>query len=336
MSPKPTYPTYTDPDFLFLKPFGPRELGLLDDDDNTTTTTISPPPAAPSSSSSSVSGRALLRQGLLGKPVAHAYGLGYGWLKFNRTAICGAGSPCLDVNEAEAERSYNVGPPYVLHRDDWPRFLDTWVAFIPQLYDEYPTVDGPNKDPTRHYCEMYAWAMAAAHLALPHKLLQNEMLGCMVHYPQPLMLAAAEQDFPSPLRCGVDSVVGKSRRLPAFLHFCQHHTLRAEGRQWLFFKRMVPHDLITDCGPHFLELPPPDSFSFGNEDAFITCTLTEAINAAKRRYRRAACPRPRADGGGEEGEEELFDVRLVSGGGSRRIGRGEIEPPPAAQAEEKR
>lgn len=84
----------------------------------------------------------------------------------------------------------------------------------------------------------------------------------------------------------------------------------------------------TDCGPHLLELPPPGAFSLDSEDAFVTCTLTEAINTSKRRYRRVACPR-NASGGVEE--EELFDVRLVPGGGSRRIGRGEIEPPAAAQ-----
>jgi len=222
-----------DPDFLFLKPFGPRELGLLPDNE--------PDGSLPAAAS----GRAALRR-LLGKPVAQAYGLGYGWLRFNRTAICGTGSPCLAVDEAEAERSYNVGPPYALHRDDWPRFLDTWTAMIPQLWEEYPSVPGPNKDPTRHYCEMYAWAMAAAHLALPHRLLQHEMLGCMVHYPGELMLGAARQDFPAPpLRCGVDSVIGRSPRLPAFLHFCQHHAVAAEGREWLFSKRMVPHDLIS-------------------------------------------------------------------------------------------
>lgn len=222
-----------DPDFLFLKTFGPRELGLLTDDDVNTDTTATGPP----------SGRAVLQR-LLGKPVAQAYGLGYGWLKFNRTEICGAGSPCLDVDEAEAQRSYNVGPPYALHRDDWPRFLDTWVGFIPQLWHAYPTVSGPNKDPTRHYCEMYAWAMAAAHLGLPHRLLPHEMLGCMVGYPKVVML---EEDLgdPTSIRCGIDSVVGRSQRLPAFLHYCQHHTLRAEGREWLFFKRMVPHDLIS-------------------------------------------------------------------------------------------
>ena len=41
-------------------------------------------------------------------------------------------------------------------------------------------------------------------------------------------------------------VIGRSEKLPAFLHFCQRHAISRDGREWLFFKRMVPHDLITD------------------------------------------------------------------------------------------
>ena len=51
--------------------------------------------------------------------------------------------------------------------------------------------------------------MAAAHLELPHKLLAHEMLGCMVHYPREVILAAAQDmdvDIPSSLQCGIDSV----------------------------------------------------------------------------------------------------------------------------------
>lgn len=36
--------------------------------------------------------------------------------------------------------------------------------------------------------EMYAYAMASAHLGLKHLLLQNEMVGCMVHWPKQFMV----------------------------------------------------------------------------------------------------------------------------------------------------
>ncbi len=82
-----------------------------------------------------------------------------------------------------------------------------------------------------------------------------------------------------------------------------------------------------------MELPPPSALGFADEAAFITCTLVEAINASKRRYRQEACPR---SGTQETDEEELFDVRLVPGGGARRIGRGEIEPPEEEEKKEAR
>ena len=64
------------------------------------------------------------------------------------------------VTSQMAERHYNVGPPYALHRRDWMRLLKVWTAFVPQVWSDYPNVDGPNKDPTRHYAEMFAYSMA--------------------------------------------------------------------------------------------------------------------------------------------------------------------------------
>jgi hypothetical protein len=89
---------------------------------------------------------------------------------------------------------------------------------------------------------------------------------------------------------------------------------------------MLPADLIFDCGPHLVELPPAGSFGDGgSDDGFISCTLVEIVNACKRRFRRSsAC---RASGVVEE--EERNDVRIIPGGGTRRIREGgwrDVEP----------
>lgn len=70
-----------DPDFLFMKPFGPKQLGL-----------VLPPP------DTDLDSRKVIRQ-MQGRPVAHYYTLGHAWLKFNRTKICGPDSPCLKVSQ---------------------------------------------------------------------------------------------------------------------------------------------------------------------------------------------------------------------------------------------
>lgn len=68
----------------------------------------------------------------------------------------------VQVEAEEADLHFNVGPPYSLHRADWLELLDTWTGYIPEVYDQYPNVDGPNKDPTRHYCESATWSAGSA------------------------------------------------------------------------------------------------------------------------------------------------------------------------------
>ena len=116
-------------------------------------------------------------------PLAASYGLGYGWLKFNRSRICGTESLC--ANDAEmtnenVDKYFSAGPPYILHQSDWLTLLTIWPNFTQQIYEDYPYVDGPNKDPTRHYAEMYGYSMASAHLEYRHTLLSTAAKGCMV------------------------------------------------------------------------------------------------------------------------------------------------------------
>lgn len=98
------------------------------------------------------------------------------WLNFNTTAICGLASPIHVINYAVAERSYNVGPPYALHRRDWMKLLPVWTKFVPLVWADYPNVPGPNKDPTRHYAEMFAYSMAGIENTSP--VIQS----CVCHY----------------------------------------------------------------------------------------------------------------------------------------------------------
>lgn len=77
----------------------------------------------------------------LGHPVAQTYGLGAPWTndnhkKFNRGKVCQEGSPCLRVTTRFGELHYSVGPPYIAHRTDFLRLVDTWTTFVPRLVCE--------------------------------------------------------------------------------------------------------------------------------------------------------------------------------------------------------
>ena len=78
------------------------------------------------------------------------------------------GSPCLDVpNEAEGNKYYSLGPPYIFHREDGERIAESWTNFVPRVYEGYPYL----------LAEMYAYSMAAAHEKLPHLRMDQYMVG---------------------------------------------------------------------------------------------------------------------------------------------------------------
>jgi len=106
-----------------------------------------------------------------GKPVAQMYGLGAPWTddnhkKFNRKAICDAGSACLKVGREDGEQHYSVGPPYLATRADFDRIAKSWVELVPKVFAQYPFL----------LAEMYAYSMAAAHEGLPHAQFYHYMV----------------------------------------------------------------------------------------------------------------------------------------------------------------
>ncbi len=73
----------------------------------------------------------------LGHPAAQTYGLGAPWTndnhkKFHRGKVCREGSPCLQVTNRYGELHYSVGPPYIAHKADFIRIVNTWTTFVPR------------------------------------------------------------------------------------------------------------------------------------------------------------------------------------------------------------
>lgn len=113
----------------------------------------------------------VLEKVVVGKPVAQMYGLGAPWTfdthkKFNRTKICGLGSPCLLPDHVFGEAHYAVGPPYIIIKSDMDKLTKTWTEFVPRVYEGYPYL----------LAEMYAYSMAAAHEKLPHFQFEHFMV----------------------------------------------------------------------------------------------------------------------------------------------------------------
>ena len=64
-------------------------------------------------------------------------------------------------------------------RIDTPPFL----TYHPRSPKRRPVESLPEPSPLPLTLQMYAWAMTALYLKLPHRLIQDEMVGCMIHWP---------------------------------------------------------------------------------------------------------------------------------------------------------
>jgi peptidyl serine alpha-galactosyltransferase len=207
-----------DPDFIFLRPLTTQMSGQAN--------TIVSGPVKPSEVFDKVS---------KGKPVAQQYGLGAPWVndnhkKFNRTRICGAGSPCLRVeNENIGVKYYALGPPYILERDDLHRLTKSWTTLVPRVYEGYPYL----------LAEMYAYSMAAAHEDLPHLRVDHFMVSNVEAGGEGWKWIDALGD--DVCRPPVDGIYHPEHPLPTFLHYCQTY----QGLRMHFQKRSIPQNIFS-------------------------------------------------------------------------------------------
>ena len=238
-----------------------------------------------------------------GRPVAQFYGLGDKWIQFNREYICGAGSPCIDVDSKDAWRHYTVGPPYVLHVEDWKKVAQSWVHFVPKVYEEYPNL----------LAEMYAYCLAAAHHELPHARVDHLMVSNVGAYGEGWAFVDRMASVCDP---GIPLRWTPAAQLPTFLHFCQSYRVKGSGSgNWRFSKRSVSKDLFTNCDATLLPRPPSNASMLQPEasrvmltskqkpkltkeekairdvkrSAFMVCTVTSYVNEAMTRHKSEFC-----------------------------------------------
>lgn len=232
-----------------------------------------------------------------GHPVGQLYGLGAPWAddnhpKFNRTRICGEGSPCLLEEQKFAAQHYSVGPPYIVEKQDIWRIARSWTDFVPRVFEKYPYL----------LAEMYAYSMGAAHEKLPHLQLEHYMVsntdvGIGEGWPH---VDKMDDVCVPPDSSGI---FYPGKEVPTVMHYCQFYRAAELG----FQKRRVPKD-IFNCDQPMLAEPPVD-LGFTNyrvrngvredlkkvqvkRNAFALCIIHRSINAAVLHYRNIMCPVP--------------------------------------------
>lgn len=273
----------TDPDFLLLRP-------LTDDFSNTRETLVG-------KRRKHVYDKKDSHIVTHGNPYAQTYGLGTQWRTFDLDDIAGPNSPAKDVSQRDGGLYYPGGPPYIATAKDMHKIAVTWSDFAPRVHKQYPHL----------LAEMFAYCIAAAHLRLPHMLVDS------------LMVSAAGiggegwkfvKDVPAGEVCAFashpDHIV---HPVPSVIHYCQ----RYQVDRYMWGKRKVPHDIFT-C-EHPLLVEPPMDLGSGKYlsaitnmrtmekkemtaekekmEAFVVCALTSATNDAMEHFKTEHC-----EGGG--------------------------------------
>ena len=228
-----------------------------------------------------------------GHPVAQLYGLGAPWQndqhkKFNRTYICGVGSPCLEPTSPFGENHYAVGPPYIAVKEDFLKIAATWTKFVPRVYEGYPYL----------LAEMYAYSMAAAHEKLPHLQFEHLMVSNTDAGGEgwPLIDKLENACLPP-----VNGIFLPGTPLPTVVHYCQN--FRAGDLS--FAKRQVHRKNIFTCDHPLFKEPPVDldkvdyRIKAGEKqelksrqvkrNAYTLCVIHHAINAAMINYKKVMC-----------------------------------------------
>mmetsp|Transcript_29883 Transcript_29883/g.59750 ORF Transcript_29883/g.59750 Transcript_29883/m.59750 type:complete len:567 (+) Transcript_29883:152-1852(+) len=230
-----------------------------------------------------------------GRPFGQTYGLGAQWRKFGLEVITGVNnSPAKAVDQSDGGLLYPAGPPYIGTAEDMYKIAVKWSEFVPGVHHEYPHL----------LAEMYAYCIAAAHLELPHTLVDSMMISSSGVGGEGWKFI---QNIPSEEVCPFAMDFDHSKYpLPSVIHFCQHYQVD----KFFFSKRKMPHDIFTCDFPLLVE-PPMDigsgkylSFIAPNRpaterksispekekmEAFVVCALTKAVNDASIHFKTRHC-----------------------------------------------
>ena len=244
-----------------------------------------------------------------GNPYAQTYGLGTQWRRFDIDAIAGPDSPAKSVDQMDGGTYYPAGPPYIVIASDMYAISEAWSEFAPKVYKQYPHL----------LAEMYAYCIAAAHLRLPHMLVDSLMISATgvggegwefirdIPATDVCNVAASSSNNPAADHTVLHApAVVQPLLLPSVIHYCQRYGVD----KYFWGKRKMDHDIFT-C-EHPLLVEPPSDLGSGKYtsishkgttvdsklSAFMVCALTKATNDAMVYFKSGHC-----DGGGNRKKE---------------------------------
>ncbi|ETO06017.1 hypothetical protein RFI_31377 [Reticulomyxa filosa] len=199
-----------------------------------------------------------------GKPVSQRYGIGVKWVHWD-TNMCPMNNRNTGCNYARrhGQNHYSVGPPYIMHVEDWLKLAPKWVEFSPESLRLEP--------PPSMLAEMYSFAIASAYYDLRHANLFTMLSNPEVN--EELWSHLLNWDF-----LEKDISIYEEKYRVHILHYCALYfmggrvedegTIRLGGL--MFGKQRLPRDFLFECEiPLLVELPLANANSFANVYDFL-------------------------------------------------------------------
>ena len=230
-----------------------------------------------------------------GHPVSQKYGIGPKWTKWR--GFCDDNINC-NVTERDAWNYYSVGPPYMMHKNDWKKVLPKWIEFSPLALKFCPQPD--------ILAEMYSFSIACAYWNLPHEYLLSMISGTD---SSTWMENWHEINWDGIYYNNNDNNINifTEKYNLYVLHYCHGYWLGKNRNQGTirnggvnFHKGHVPVDLLYDCDiPLLIELNDYsiDNYTLytnrdhtiDNREFWVLYHLIKFINAAALNYKLKYC-----------------------------------------------
>jgi len=217
-----------------------------------------------------------------GHPVSQKYGIGPKWTKWR--GFCDDNIYC-NVTERDAWNYYSVGPPYMMHKNDWIKMVNMWVNYSPDALIKDPPPD--------ILAEMYSYSMASAHFGLKHKQFNS-----MVSNPDDNIEAWNLIDFTFE-----NNFYNNNNQLSMhIIHYCHGYWLgddRPSGHLlnygFNFHKGHLPKNILHNCSIGLLVEPTINDISKNrdktkdNRNLWMLYQVITRINNAMANYKYLYC-----------------------------------------------
>jgi hypothetical protein len=170
---------------------------------------------------------------------------------------------------------------------------------------------------SRSHTQQYAYCIAAAHVQLPHTLIDSLMISSAGIGGEGWKFIQAIP--PSETCTFATNPDHNIRPIPTLLHYCQRYIV--DGNKYLWTKRKIPHGIFS-CDYPLLVEPPLDigqSVDHTDKDrmnAFMICALTKFTNDAMKFFKDHHCS---SENGGNR--ERTMDLAATMT--NKKYGKGE-------------